>query len=161
MSFRQFTHGGVFLAAVLFVLSFSASAQADDEHGHPTKGPRGGALVELGEEEFHAEVLHDHDAHTVTIYLLDGTGRRAVGIDAREVLVNIRSGRKAKQFKIAAAPMRGDRPGFTTRFGAKSEELCHLLDEHEADARLTVRIAGRGYTGKIPLVHDHEHGHKH
>ncbi|MGE3316399.1 MAG: hypothetical protein AB7O26_14885 [Planctomycetaceae bacterium] len=157
------THGSVSLLAAALTLFFGTlnAVRADEGHAHPEKGPRGGALVELGEEEFHAEVLHDHDSHTVTIFLLDGSARRPVGIDSREVLVNIRIGRKAKQFKVAAAPQKGDRAGYSTRFAARSEELCHMLDEHEADARLNVRIAGRGYSGKIPHVHDHDHDHEH
>lgn len=163
MSTHLNTHGGVSLVAAALVLFLGASSgiRAEEGHAHPEKGPRGGALVELGEEEFHAEVLHDHDSHTVTIFLLDGSARRLVGIDSREVLVNIRSGRKAKQFKLAAAPQKGDRSGFSTRFAARSEELCHMLDEHEADARLNVRIAGRGFSGKIPHIHDHDHDHEH
>lgn len=29
-------------------------------HAHPTHGPHGGDLIELGNEEFHAELLHPH-----------------------------------------------------------------------------------------------------
>lgn len=160
------TYGGVstFAAALVLALGTAGWASAEEGHDHPEKGPRGGALVELGEEEFHAEVVHDHDSHTVTIFLLDGTARRPVGIDSREVLINVRNGRQGKQYKVAAAPQKGDKSGFSTRFAVRSEELCHLLDGHEVDARLQVRIAGRGYSGKIPHIHDHEHGehdHKH
>jgi len=37
------------------------------EHAHPDKGPHGGDLIELGNEEYHAELVHPHahddDAH--------------------------------------------------------------------------------------------------
>ena len=36
----------------------SPTAQAPDDV-HPTEGPHGGHLIELGNEEYHAELLHD------------------------------------------------------------------------------------------------------
>ena len=39
----------------------------EDGHAHPTHGPHGGDLIELGNEEYHAELVHPHghddDAH--------------------------------------------------------------------------------------------------
>lgn len=38
-----------------------------EEHAHPSEGPHGGDLIELGNEEYHAELIHpedhDDDAH--------------------------------------------------------------------------------------------------
>ena len=39
-------------------------------HAHPTHGPHQGDLIELGNEEYHAELLHEEDS--VTIYILNG-----------------------------------------------------------------------------------------
>ena len=38
-------------------------ATVDDHagHAHPTEGPHGGDLIELGNEEYHAELIHPHD----------------------------------------------------------------------------------------------------
>ncbi|MCE2751496.1 MAG: hypothetical protein LW720_06355 [Pirellula sp.] len=36
-------------------------------HAHPSEGPHHGSLVELGKEEFHAELVHD--SKSVTIYI--------------------------------------------------------------------------------------------
>jgi hypothetical protein len=67
------------LAMAMFILSgcsdssdtdqFSEVAQSDNEqadqdphagHAHPTHGPHGGDLIELGNEEYHAELVHPH-----------------------------------------------------------------------------------------------------
>ncbi len=47
----------IFSLITLLALSVSLPAAEDHDHEHPTKGPNGGALVELGDEEYHAEVL--------------------------------------------------------------------------------------------------------
>ena len=56
-------------------------------HSHPSEGPHHGTLVELGKEEFHAELVHD--AKSVVIYILDSVAKNAVPIDASEVIVNL------------------------------------------------------------------------
>ena len=53
-------------------------ADGHDGHAHPEHGPNGGELFELGAEEYHAELLHDDDAQTVTINLLDSAAKEAV-----------------------------------------------------------------------------------
>jgi hypothetical protein len=57
-------------------------------HAHPSEGPHHGDLVELGNEEFHAEVVHG-DAGSVTVYILDSSAKTAVPIDATELAINI------------------------------------------------------------------------
>ena len=52
-----------------------------DVHAHPSEGPHHGTLVELGNEEFHAEVVHDDKS--VTVYVLDAGATKAVPIDAQ------------------------------------------------------------------------------
>jgi len=148
--------------ACSLTLAWNAALRADDhhDHAHPEKGPHEGVLVELGKEEFHAEVLHDDKQHVVTVFVLDGSARREFRIDSPEVLVNVRNGGKARQFKLSAAPQKGDRTGMCSRFALQSKELCQLLDDHGSDSRLSLKIRGRGYSGKIPHDHDH-HDHKH
>ncbi len=81
-----FTTATAILAMVAFTLAgcadssnteqFSEVSEHDNEqphedphagHAHPTHGPHGGDLIELGNEEYHAELVHPHghddDAH--------------------------------------------------------------------------------------------------
>ncbi len=45
-----------------------------DVHSHPTEGPHHGTLIELGKEEYHAELVHDDKM--VTIYILDSAAKK-------------------------------------------------------------------------------------
>lgn len=124
-----------------------------DEHAHSTHGPHGGDIIELGTEQFHAELVHDRDAGNVTIYMLDSTATQSAPIDAPEVSLNLRDEGKANQFKLAASPDEGDLPGNTSRFVSTEKELADELDH--AHGQLVVMIAGTQYRGNIE--HDHEH----
>lgn len=140
-----------------------AGAKAHDhaEHAHPSTGPHDGHLIELGKEEFHAELVHDEDAGTVTIYLLDHEAKDAVAIDAKEVRINLKHDGKGEQFKLTAAPQDGDGQGKASRFVSKDKELGEDLDHEGAEARLVVEIGGNSYTGEIEHDHDHaDHNHK-
>ena len=66
------------------------SDQKPDDHAHPEHGPHEGMLIELGKEEYHAELVHDDAAGTVTIYLLDGSAKNAVPITPEEVVINLK-----------------------------------------------------------------------
>ena len=50
-------------------------AHPHDDHAHPSEGPHHGSLIELGNEDYHGELVHDHATGSVTIYLLDSARR--------------------------------------------------------------------------------------
>ena len=127
-------------------------------HDHPTEGPHHGSLIELGNEEYHGELVHDDQAGTVTIYLLDGAVKNAVPIDAAEITINLKHDGQGEQFKLAASPDSGDPQGKASRFASSDPELGADLDREGTEARLVVEIAGKSYTGEIS---DHDHGHDH
>ena len=64
-----------------------APPETEDAHGHPSEGPHNGTLVELGNEEFHVEIVHD--AESVTVYVLDAAAKVAVPIDAADISINL------------------------------------------------------------------------
>lgn len=131
----------------------------DGEDGHPTEGPHHGSLIELGGEEYHGELVHDDEAGTVTIYVLDGSAKEAVPVDAPEATINVKHDGRAEQFQLAAKPDAGDPEGKSSRFVSEDRELAEHLDEEAADARLVLKIGGKSYSGAI--AHDHDHGHSH
>lgn len=131
-------------------------------HDHGSTGPHDGQVVELGNEDYHAELVHDEKAGMVTIYLLDGTAKNAVAIDAAELTINVKQSGKGRQFKLAAAPQEGDTAGKSSRFSSDDKELNEALDQEDATARLVVEVDGKSYTGRLEHHHDHEgHDHKH
>lgn len=134
----------------------TSGAHDHAEHAHPSTGPHSGALIELGKEEYHAELVHDANAGTVTIYILGHDAQEAVTIDAKEIRINIRHDAEGAQFELAAAPQDGDEAGQASRFVSHDKALGEALDQEGAQARLVVEIDGKSFTGAIE--HDHDHG---
>ena len=141
--------------------STTAAGDEHTEHVHPTEGPHHGDLVELGDEEYHAEIVHGAGSE-VTIYMLDSHAEVAVPIDATEVLINVTHDGQAEQFRLPAAPEATDPAGKSSRFSLADEELVNDLDSHGTVARLAVSIEGKSYAGKIEHQHEAEgHAHDH
>ncbi len=126
-------------------------------HDHPSEGPHRGDLIELGNEEYHAELLHDEEAGTVTIYVLDGAATAQVPIDATEITINAKHDGTPEQFPLAASPDANDPEGKSSRFVSDDKELAAHLDEDGADPRLVLTINGKSYRGEITHSHDHDH----
>ncbi len=125
-------------------------------HAHPTEGPHHGDLIELGNEEYHGELLHD--AQSVTIYILNGAADKQVPIDATEVTINTKHDGQPEQFKLAAKPDASDPQGQSSCFVSNNPKLAGHIDEDGAEPRLVVTINGKSYRGEIR--HDHA-GHDH
>jgi hypothetical protein len=130
-----------------------------DAHVHPTEGPHHGDLIELGNEEYHAEMVHD-DA-SVTIYILDSAAKVAVPITATELVINLMHDGKPEQFKLAAVPDTADPAGKSSRFTLKDAELAKHIEEETAEPKLTVTINNKPYKGDIKHEHGGDHGHDH
>ena len=123
------------------------------EGGHPTEGPHHGGLIELGDEEYHAELVHKGE--TVTIHILDAAAKTEVPIAAAEVVVNAVIDGKPRQFSLAAVD---PEDGKASQFASTDPALGAALDAEGSKARLTVAIDGNSFNGAI--VHDHQ-GHDH
>ncbi len=136
----------------------SAAGGDAHDHDHPHEGPHHGTLVELGDEEYHAEVVHD--ASSVTVYMLGSNGKDLVPIDAESLTINLIQAAVPKQFTLTASPEETDPAGKSSRFTTKDAELVGHLDDASAAAKLSVTIAGTSFQGEIS--HDHDHaGHDH
>ena len=129
-----------------------------DVPNQPSEGPHHGTLVELGNEEFHVEVIHD--AASVTVYVLDSSAKNAVPIDSSDVTINILHDGTPEQFKLLASPEASDPSGKSSRFTLADAELAGHLDEESAAPKLNVTISGTPYRGEIKHDHDHS-GHDH
>ena len=132
------------------------AAAGGHAHAHPEKGPHGGSLIELGKEDYHAELVHDEATDTVTIHILDGGATRPVPIPAGRLVLNLRVAGKPRQFFLPAAPRAGDPDGLASAFAASDAQLCKALHAAGSSGRLNVEIAGRQYVGR---VEGHTHAH--
>lgn len=138
--------------AIISILSWHF-ASADEPRAHATKGPHKGNLIELGDEEYHAEIVHDDGIGRVTIYLLGSDAKSVVVTDVKELTISAKVMGAAVQMKLKAAPQKGDAVGASSRFVSTSEVLMELLDNPAMQPILRVSIAGKTFQGKI----DHEH----
>jgi hypothetical protein len=126
----------------------------DQPHEHE-QGPHGGHLVELGEEEYHAEVVFDPKSSKITLYVLDSSGKKAAPIDAKEIKLELTIGGQPKSFTAKAVADKGDPSDKSSRFEVPDnpEIKANIKDEEDLKGSVTVAIGGKTYTGKI--VHEH------
>lgn len=164
--------------AALFLLagcgSDSSQTPADQPHqepsptaqepggAHPSEGPHGGHLIVLGNEAYHAELLHDEQTHTVTVHLLDATGKQPVSAPQTEITVQLFQGREFVSYPLKAVPRPGDAGGTASEFHVVDEALCDALShEDEVQGRLQVTVEGKSFTGNIEHTGHDPQGHVH
>jgi hypothetical protein len=138
-------------------------------HNHPAVGPHGGQLIELGQEDYHGELVHVEGEQRITIYILDSQAKQVVKVSQPELLLNIVTAGNPRQFKLAAATQPGKTGENVSCFQVEDQELCHALHMADARGRLAVRVDGKQYVGDVvhhdhdahsPIGHTHE-GHEH
>ena len=139
-----------------------SSAAPGPGHVHPSEGPHGGNLIELGNEEYHAELLHDEQTHTVTVHLLDAAGKQPVSVSQPEIIMQLFQDGRFVSYTMKAVREQGDATGAASEFQIVDEALCDALAHgHEIQGRLQVTVNETQYTGTIELSgHEHE-GHSH
>jgi hypothetical protein len=136
-------------------------ASHNHDHDHGAKGPHGGGIIELGEEEYHAELVVDHDSHAVVLYVLGKDAKTAEAVTATEITITP-EGKTALTLK--AAPQAGDAEGKTSKFELINDEVVHeLMDAGFVHGDLRITIADKPYVGHIDYHldesdhHDHDH----
>ena len=131
------------------------TASSAPMHAHPSEGPHKGDLIELGNEEYHAELVVPTEASAqVTIYVLDSSAAKSVPIEAQEVTVNVADGGSPAQFKLAASPDTDDPQGKSSRFISTDAKLLEFFAEEAVHGTLVLKIKGKQYRGDI----DHHEG---
>jgi len=134
------------------------TAHHDHEHG-----PHDGHLIELGEHEYHAEIVFDAKAKKVVVYILGSDPKKAHPIDQNEIAMNLLIDEKRTPFKATAAPQEGDPAGKSSRFEiADNEDIAGDVESLEdLEGQFTVTIGGKPYSGDIAHDHGHDHGKGH
>lgn len=146
------------ILSMAFVAGAACAAEPGHEHEHVSEGPHHGDLVELGKEEYHAEIVHGKDGR-ISVYLLDRRAVNPVPIGAKSIMLNVLHEGKAEQYKLVAEPEKGDPAGTASCFSLKDKHLSADLDAKGTVARLSIAINGKQYVGKIAHDHDDEHEH--
>ena len=130
------------------------------EHAHQhVHGPHDGELIEVGEEEYHGEMIHDDQAGTVTIYVLDKAHENAVPIEAASIIIEMVVNSTPVEFKLAAKPQAEDPAGKSSRFESREQALGLALDNEQAERELIIPIGEKTYHAKFAHFDDEHHHH--
>ena len=131
----------------------------DHDHHHEAHGPHGGHIIELGGEDYHAELTFDADSRKLTAFLLAADMKTPLPADADSVSVRLQVGDATEEVTLAAQPQEGDGEGKASQFTMTEATLPESIkDAEDLQGEVVVSIGGTQYRGKIS--HDHE-GHDH
>jgi hypothetical protein len=126
----------------------TAGAKTDKgDHTHGA-GPHGGAVGDWGGGKYHIEFTVDHDKQEATVYILDGSVKKAVPIKAKDgkISASIKGvqNKDAFELELMAAPQEGDPEGKASRFVGKHEKIGVV---QEFEGTITGENEGTPYTG--------------
>lgn len=128
----------------------------DHAHDHAHHGPHHGHLMEIGEEEYHAEWTHD-DTGRITFYILDAEAKKEVPIEAAEIRIDVKIGDNPPVTYTLPAVQPQD--GKSAVFEITNKELLGALETLKSPgvvATLHVTIEGKTFAQRIV---EHEHAH--
>src|SRR5262245_26245574 len=126
------------------------------DHEHHHHGPHNGHMMELGQEEYHAEWTHD-ESGKVTFYILDSDAKKEVPIAAEEITIDVKIGDRApKIYKLEAInPMDGK----SAVFSITDKGFEGVFDQLKGSGvALTIHVNINGKQFDQP-VKEHEHEH--
>lgn len=133
---------------LLLIVSMIFTIGCSSKPKHPDKGPHEGSLAELGEEEYHAEMILNPDRQQVTIYLLDATAKSAVPIaDTTKVELLITDGDKKETLSLKPAQIPGEAAGQASSFVGAHDLLEKEVDPKSVEVRL--KINDKPYLGRF------------
>jgi hypothetical protein len=115
--------------------------------------------VELGDEQYHAEWIHDDDSGKVTVYILDGKMEKEVPIEASEIEIETKIADKLRSFTLTAVDSGVVEKAAASCFALEDKSLGVALNAagtEGAEATLKVTVQGKTLTGKFEK-HSHDH----
>jgi hypothetical protein len=106
--------------------SSAEAAKKEVEHEH--SAPHGGALVELGEEFAHVELVLDAVTGALTAYALDGEAEKSVRVKQSEIEIAIKNPSVAIKLGGVSNALTGETTGDTSEFLGQSDRLRGSTD---------------------------------
>lgn len=146
----------------------SVQANAPKQHDHATHegahlhygaGPHGGTLLELGGDDFHAELVFDHDSHAIRIFLYGGDAKTPLPSRAPHAKLVLD---KDRTITLRSLPLEGESNGMSSRFELIDENLVHeILEKGFLHGDLEVEIAGKSFKSHLDIhLGNEKHEHK-
>ena len=134
-------------------------ATHDGAHLHYGAGPHGGTVLELGGDDFHAELVFDHDSHAIRVFLYGGDAKTPLPSKAPHATLVLD---KDKSITLRSLPLEGESNGMSSRFELVDENLVHeILEKGFLHGDLEVEIDGKPFKSHLDIHFDNEkHEHK-
>lgn len=147
-----------------------SQASADAEHAHDhdhAHGPNGGHILEVGEEQYHMEVLFDDKNRTLTAFILGPDAKTPYPIAGESIDFDMEIGDKEHEIPLAAKPLDGEKDGKSSRFVAEGKAVPESIKkESDLNGHFHLDVGDNHF--HVDLKHDdhghgdHDHGdHKH
>lgn len=161
-------------AAVSQVAKEAHDDDHDGDHGHhhhhADKGPHGGALVAIGEDDAHLEIVLDGETGKLTAYALDGEAEKPISIKQAKLQLALTlepaGGGADKKHDLPDSTLLlmldavSPADGLATEFSGQKDELKGV---ERFDAALTSITVGekqfKGVNFKYPEGNEHDHDH--
>lgn len=129
----------------------------DPGHAH-AHGPHDGHVIELGGEDYHAELTLDGERRP-TVYLLESDVKTPLAVDAASVSLRLQVEGEKQEFTLTPAPAEGEAEGKSSVFRLDEPLPASIKDAEDLEGEVVVTFGGTQYRGAI--THDHDHGHDH
>jgi hypothetical protein len=117
------------------------AAKKEVEHEH--SAPHGGALVELGEEFAHIELVLDAVTGALTAYALDGEAEKSVRVKQSEIEIAVKNPAVTIKLGGVVNALTGEAAGDTSEFSGQSDRLKGATDFNGVIH--TISIKGRQF----------------
>ena len=147
-----------------------SAASAEGEHAHE-HGPNGGHILEVGEEQYHVEVVFDEAGRTLTAYILGPDAKTAFPIAGKEIDFDLEIGDKEHEIPLAAKPLDGEEEGKSSRFVAEGKAIPDSIKKESdlnghfhldiGENHFHVDLSHGEHDGHDHAEHDHDHDHDH
>lgn len=127
-------------------------------HEHSEVGPHEGTLIEWGDEEYHGEFTVDHKAKQVTVYLLDGTAKKAPNVvpaKITDVQLSITNVNPPLTLDLKHDPTKSNDKGIA--FVATNDQFA---TEMEFKGNVSGKVDGKAYSGDFAEKEAHHHDKK-
>ena len=158
----QHLRSGVLFLAVAMLVSVGCGqarqgkrgAGHDHDHDHADAGPNGGAIVEWGDHEYHAEFTVSHPKKETIIYIWDKDLKKPVAAKADKVTLTITNETPPLKIVLKPAPLPGEAEGTASKFVGTDDKLGV---EKEFKGEISGEVNGKSYTGTFEEKGDHDH----
>jgi hypothetical protein len=131
----------------------AAGKPAHDDHDQDLgAGPHGGAIVELGDDEYHAEIVIDAKSHALRAFLYGPDAKTAAAVAAAEIAIVTED---QKTLKLKAAPQDGDGEGKASKFELIDEaSVGQVVSAGFLHGSLQIEVDGKPYRGDVDAHFD-------